>query len=53
MATIEFKNPETQQFFSEIVYQEYLETLAFQTKCARVLKLQKAGLCSQPIEEVS
>jgi hypothetical protein len=54
MATIEFKNQQTQQFFINLEYQEYLEELSdyfFRQQCKRVLVLQKAGLCSVPIEE--
>ena len=46
MATIEFKNQETQQFFEQLERKEII----FAKKCIRILELQKSGLCSQPIE---
>jgi hypothetical protein len=47
MATIEFKNAETQQFFINVEYQEYIEDLSNyfqQQQIKRMLYLVKSGL---------
>lgn len=52
MATIEFKNLETEQTLKPIYEQIINQQKIYAYKCKRILVLQKSGLCSVPIEPV-
>lgn len=50
LSNIEFKNLETLEIFNPFVNEALKSEISYTSKCKRILVLQKAGLCSSPVE---